>query len=229
MLLTIQKFIHYIKLLVFVFFLVCTGLFLYPKYFNVPYTPMMALKCSKAKLDFKECPIQNRWIEIDKLPTFLPMAIVSSEDAEFFKHSGIYFPSIIEAFRRLDHGKIRMGGSTITQQVVKNLFLIPTKSFLRKGAEAFLAVAMELTYSKKRILEIYLNIIELGPHVYGVSSAAKFHFDINVSDVTLFESTRLAAMLPSPSYYFDGQVTDYLLSRESFILRNIGNFLKVNY
>jgi monofunctional biosynthetic peptidoglycan transglycosylase len=140
--------------------------------------------------------IHYRWVPWDKISPHLPIAVVASEDQKFPRHRGFDFDQIIKATRER-RGRMR-GASTISQQVAKNLFLWSGRSYVRKGLEAWLTVLIETLWPKRRILEIYLNVAEFGPGIYGAGAASDKLFHKDPSRLTLREATLLAAVLPSP-------------------------------
>ncbi|MFH0725050.1 MAG: monofunctional biosynthetic peptidoglycan transglycosylase [Pseudomonadota bacterium] len=149
----------------------------------------------------KDARIQYVWIDMEKVAPVMRMAVVAAEDQKFPFHSGFDFKSISDAVReRMENQRIR-GASTITQQVAKNLFLWPGQCFLRKGLEAYFTILIETLWPKRRILEIYLNIVEFGESTYGVSAAAQRFFRKPASRLTVREAALLAAVLPNPKRF----------------------------
>lgn len=143
-------------------------------------------------------PVTQHWINIDKLPAHIPMAVVASEDQRFPDHFGLDFTAISKALNQYEDDEGLRGASTITQQTAKNLLLWPGRSFVRKGLEAGLALSLEVIWGKKRILEVYLNVAEFGKGIYGVEAACQYYFGKSASHLTPEESARLAVLLPSP-------------------------------
>jgi monofunctional biosynthetic peptidoglycan transglycosylase len=141
--------------------------------------------------------IDQRWVSIDRISPYLQRAVITSEDGRFCRHHGVDWDEIEEALERARDGVPR-GGSTISMQVVKNLFLWPSKSYLRKALEIPLTYAIELAWSKRRILEIYLNIAEWGPGVFGAEAAARYHFGKPAASLTPSQAALLAVALPNP-------------------------------
>lgn len=144
-------------------------------------------------------PLRQRWIGIERLPQAVLRAVVLAEDARFWQHGGVDVEALRRAFQRnLDAGDLVQGGSTISQQTAKNLFLRPARDPLRKWHELVLTLAMERRLSKRRILEIYLNIAEFGPGVYGVDAAARRYWDVPAYLLDRRQAVELAATLPDP-------------------------------
>jgi len=160
---------------------------------------------------------------LTRLSPHLQKAVILSEDASFYQHRGFDWEGLKEALERnVDRGELRRGGSTITQQLAKNLYLSPAKTLLRKGQEAFLTWELERRLSKKRILELYLNVAEWGQGVFGAEAAARHHFGKSASDVSPAEAALLAALLPSPRRYDPNRLTPYLAKRQAQILQRMG-------
>lgn len=163
------------------------------------------------------------WVPLSRISPHLQRAVIVAEDATFFQHEGFDWDGIKEAaVKNLEVGRLKKGGSTITQQVAKNLYLSPEKTLLRKAQEAMIARSLEHHLTKNRILEIYLNIAEWGRGVYGAEAAARHHFGKSASELTAEEAALLAAMLPSPRAYDPLRVTRYLSLRQQQILRRMG-------
>ncbi|KAB2918365.1 MAG: monofunctional biosynthetic peptidoglycan transglycosylase [Hyphomicrobiaceae bacterium] len=142
-------------------------------------------------------PIAQRWVPLERMSPYLISAAITSEDGGFCRHRGVDWGELEEAIERARDG-IPRGGSTISMQVAKNLFLWPSKSYLRKAIEIPLTFAMELAWPKRRILEIYLNIAEWGPGVFGAEAAARYHFRKSAAFLTPREAALMAVSLPNP-------------------------------
>ena len=167
-------------------------------------------------------PRNPRWTPYGVLPPALKKAVVASEDANFFSHEGVDYEAIREAIKTdLRKGKFVRGGSTITQQVAKNLFLTREKTLIRKVKEFVLARRMDDALSKSRILELYLNAVELGPMVYGIGHAAHYYFGKHPSALTVRECAFLASMLPGPKVYNPYRKMDRVMKRSDRILRRM--------
>jgi monofunctional biosynthetic peptidoglycan transglycosylase len=162
------------------------------------------------------------WVPLSRISPDLQRAVIVAEDASFYQHEGFDWKGIREAAARdLETGRLHKGGSTITQQLAKNLYLSSEKSLLRKANEALITRALERYLTKKRILEIYLNVVEWGKGVYGAEAAARHHFHKSAHDLTAEESALLAAMLPAPRLYDPLRLTRYLSVRQQQILRRM--------
>jgi len=162
-------------------------------------------------------PVDYRWVDLGQMGSALPIAIVASEDQKFPLHQGFDVQSMREA---LTEGANR-GASTITQQVAKNLYLWPGRSWLRKGVEAWFTLLIEACWSKHRILEIYLNVAQFGPGLYGVEAAAQYYFGRSADQMDLQDAARLATVLPSPSRIDPRHRSEYVDERSTWILDQV--------
>ncbi|MEG0412938.1 MAG: monofunctional biosynthetic peptidoglycan transglycosylase [Comamonas sp.] len=179
-------------------------------------------------------PWQQQWVDYAQISPHLKRAVLTSEDDGFMDHDGVQWDAIERAWERnqkaLERAQTRpnakpvviYGGSTITQQLAKNLLLSGERSFLRKGEELLLAHTLELFLSKQRILEIYLNNVEWGQGIFGAEAASRFYFRKSAAQLTAPEAARLAVMLPRPRYYEQNPNSRYLHARTSTILRRMG-------
>jgi len=184
-------------------------------------TSWMKLREAAAKEAGKPFTLKYSFVPLRRLPRAVPRAVIAAEDADFYKHDGFDWEAIRKAYKLNEKsGKIKRGGSTITQQLAKNLYLTPRRSYIRKARESVITWFLEKLLSKDRILELYLNVIEFGPGVFGVEEAAKEHFGIAASRLTLDQACRLAAIIPSPLKY---KVTgEYVRKRAERIARAVG-------
>jgi monofunctional biosynthetic peptidoglycan transglycosylase len=161
--------------------------------------------------------LRYRWTPWKDVAPGLPISLVAAEDQKFFAHRGFDVASIRDALSRTRNGVPTRGASTITQQVAKNLWLWPGRSWLRKGLEAYLTVWVELLWPKERILEVYLNVIEWGDGVYGVDAASREYFNRPASQLTARQAALLAAVLPNPRMYSPAKPSSYVARRASRI------------
>ena len=149
-----------------------------------------------------DAELRHKWVPYERISIHLKRAIIAAEDARFVEHQGFDVEGIRSAVEKnLKKGKLVAGGSTISQQLAKNLFLSGERSFLRKGQEAVLTLMIETTWSKRRILEVYLNVIEWGDGIYGAEAAARRYYGISASRLSPYQAAQLAAMVPSPRRY----------------------------
>ncbi len=161
------------------------------------------------------------WVSTDKIAPSLKKAVVAAEDPKFLRHQGFDYEAMMKAYKRNKYRKIKMGGSTISQQTAKNVFLLPSRTYVRKIIEAYFTLLIEFFWGKKRILEVYLNVIELGHGLYGVEAAAKQFWKKSASNINVSEASLLAAILPNPRRWSPIRPTSFVLRRKYFIERNI--------
>jgi monofunctional biosynthetic peptidoglycan transglycosylase len=167
--------------------------------------------------------VKYRWVNYDDVSKYVPIAFVAAEDQNFPNHFGFDFKQIEKALKENKRGKRIRGASTITQQVAKNLFLWEGKSFLRKGIEAYFTILIELLWDKKRILEVHINIVELGKDIFGVGVASLAYFKKPPSKLTLSQAALLAAVLPNPIKYSVIKPSGYVRGRQNWIIRQINS------
>ena len=179
---------------------------------------MLTARTEAAMLRDSTYRTDYRWVSLERISPHVALAVVASEDQLFPFHDGFDLKSIREAVRASETGKRLRGASTISQQVAKNLFLWSGHSFIRKGLEAWFTVLIEVTWPKERILEIYLNIIELGKGLYGVEAASRTYFHKPATALSSPEAALLAAVLPNPIRFHADRPSAYILSRRDWIL-----------
>lgn len=201
-------------------FLMLSGSILSLRWINPPVTAFV-LQENWQGLGLDRYNIRDAWVGQGDLPDHLQWAVVASEDQRFWHHRGFDVEAIQEALEERREGTRKRGASTISQQVAKNLYLWPAQSFIRKGIEAGITVLIELFWPKERILEVYLNIAEFGPGVFGVGKAAESFFGMDASQLVPEQSARLAAVLPSPKRMRVEPPSPYTLERSRWILRQM--------
>jgi monofunctional biosynthetic peptidoglycan transglycosylase len=182
------------------------------RFVPVPITPLMLIRLAEGE------DLRKDWVPLAQIAPVLPQAVIASEDNRFCGHNGFDWAALGEVLDDLRAGERARGASTITMQTAKNLFLWPDRSLLRKGLEAWLTPQIELIWDKQRILEVYLNVVEMGPGIYGAQAAARAYFGKPASDLTRTEAARLAAILPNPRVWSPTAQTDYMVRR----VRTIG-------
>lgn len=186
---------------------------------NPQSTAFMRARLEAMREDHPRARLTHRWVPYRRISSHLKRAVVAAEDAKFMTHGGFDWDEIQKALERnVREGEIVRGGSTITQQLAKNLFLSGERTWWRKGEEALITVMLESLMSKRRILEIYLNVIEWGDGVFGAEAAARHHFGESAATLDPEQAARLAAMVPSPRRYLPGSRTPYLAERTATIL-----------
>ena len=185
-----------------VFFAVSILLVALYGFLPVRYTPLMFLRQSEAFSRGERLELKHEWVPIEQISPDLISAVIESEDAHFFDHGGFSFGDMLDAFyRNRRAGYIVAGGSTISQQTAKNVFCTPARTYVRKLVEAYFTVLIELLWGKQRILEVYLNVIELGDGVFGVESAADEYFSTSALRLNAHQSAALTDIIPCPRCY----------------------------
>lgn len=206
-----------IKKLFFILILANILFIVWGKFFNPPITFTQIgglLEYGKLKRDY---------ISYDEMGTHVKKAVIASEDQAFFSHNGFDYKAIEKAMKHNEQGKKLRGGSTISQQTAKNVFLWQGRSWIRKGLEAVYTFIIELVWSKDIILERYLNSIEMGRGVFGVEAASEYYFYKNAKDLTKSEAAWIAAILPNPKKYDPKNPSAYLKRKHSWIMRQMNN------
>lgn len=182
-------------------------------------TAFMRARLEILQEDKPKARLHQQWVPYQRISGHLKRAVVASEDAKFNSHNGFDWDGIRNAYEKnLREGEIVAGGSTITQQLAKNLFFSGSRAWWRKAQEAAVAVMLETIMSKQRILEIYLNVIEWGEGVFGAEAAARYHYGIGAAGLSAEQAARLAAIVPSPRRYEPGSNTAYLQQRTQTIM-----------
>ena len=194
------------------------------KYIPIPATPLMV-----SRYIFEDTPINYKWTPLEDIAPNLALAVVASEDNLFTTHNGFDFEQIRIAREEARKGKRQRGASTISQQTAKNIFLWNGRSWLRKGLEAYFTLLIEIIWGKERIMEVYLNCIEMGNGIYGAAAVAEEHFKKQPSKLTRAECALIAATLPNPRRYSSKKPSKYILNRQKSILRNMKNIGSVKY
>jgi monofunctional biosynthetic peptidoglycan transglycosylase len=189
---------------------------------NPTMTALMEARHIQAKAKGRTIERHWTWVPLSRISPYLREAVVEGEDASFFTHEGFDWDGIKDAaLYNLEAGKLKRGGSTITQQLAKNLYLSSERSLLRKAREALITRSLEQHLTKERILELYLNVVEWGQGIYGAEAAARHHFKKSSRDLTADEAAWLAAVLPAPRRYDPIRKTTFLARRHNRILKQI--------
>ncbi|HKQ31555.1 MAG TPA: monofunctional biosynthetic peptidoglycan transglycosylase [Thermodesulfobacteriota bacterium] len=188
------------------------------RYVNPPLTPLMVIGYfGEAKT------IKKKWKDYDEISAYMKLAVIASEDQKFPLHDGFDIESIKDAIDEKMNGDRMRGASTISQQTAKNIFLWPSRTWARKGAEAYFTFLIENIWSKKRILEMYLNVIETGKGIYGVDEAGKIYFGKPAGKLNKEESALIAAILPNPAVMSAVRPSEYVRERQSWIMGQMDN------
>ncbi|MBI4649451.1 MAG: monofunctional biosynthetic peptidoglycan transglycosylase [Bacteroidia bacterium] len=212
-------------------FLIITSIFLSItyRYINPPFTALMFIRLVQQMKNKKEICLKNCWIRYNSLPEYVGLAFIASEDQKFTEHSGFDFKSIEKAMKNYKKGKKIRGASTISQQTAKNVFLWPNRSWLRKGLEVCFTFFIELVWGKKRILEVYLNVVEMGDGIYGIGAASEYYFNKPASKLTKSEAAQIAAVLPNPRKWNAKKPGPYVLKRKNWILGQMNNIGEIKF
>jgi monofunctional biosynthetic peptidoglycan transglycosylase len=199
------------------------------KFVPVPFTPLMVIRVVENKLAGKEIFFSHDWEPIENISINLQKAVIASEDGTFLTHNGFDFTAMQKAYKSNERGRRIKGGSTISQQTAKNVFLWQGRSYLRKGLEAYFTVLIELIWGKERIMEVYLNSIEMGDGVYGAQAAAEHWYRKDASNLTPKQAAGIAAILPNPRKYSATSSSSYINNRKAKIVRIMKHIGKIEY
>ncbi|RTY92784.1 monofunctional biosynthetic peptidoglycan transglycosylase [Flavobacterium sp. RSP46] len=199
------------------------------KFVPVPFTPLMVIRAIENKTAGKEVFFSHDWEPIENISINLQKAVIASEDGTFLKHNGFDFVAMQKAYKSNERGRRIKGGSTISQQTAKNVFLWQGRSYLRKGLEAYFTLLIEIIWGKERIMEVYLNSIEMGNGVYGAQAATEHWYRKDASSLTLIQAAGIAAILPNPRKYSATSSSTYINRRKAKIVRVMRQVGKIEY
>lgn len=217
-----MKFLYRILRLAVIFFFVSTALVtLYYKWAPVPLTPLMVIRCVEHIAAGERPRLNHKWVPLSEMSKYMPVAVIASEDQKFMSHHGFDAEAIGQAVRERQTGRRIRGGSTISQQTAKNVFLWPKSSWIRKGFEVYFTFLIENLWSKQRIMEVYLNSIEMGDGIYGVEAVAQANFGCSAAELKRAECALIAATLPNPRRYSSLHPGPYMRSRQTWIQRQM--------
>jgi monofunctional biosynthetic peptidoglycan transglycosylase len=192
--------------------------------FNPSSTNMMDDQLALMREKNPKAALQHKWVPYERISDNLKRAVIASEDANFAEHDGVDWEALQKAYERNNRRhKVVGGGSTITQQLAKNLFLTGSRSYLRKGQEMIIAFMLETVMSKQRILEIYLNVAEFGRGIFGAEAASRYYYRNTAASLGVAQAAKLAVMLPNPRYYDKHRSSSYLAQRTSLIVNRMSS------
>ena len=192
------------------------------RFIPVYFTPLMFIRCFQQIAEGKSMTLHHHWVPIDEISDHLPVAVMASEDQRFLLHHGFDYDAIEKAAKRnIEGGKRKLGASTISQQTAKNVFLWPGRSWVRKGFEVYFTALTELLWSKQRIMEVYLNSIEMGDGIYGADAVAEYNFGKKAEDLSRSDCALIAATLPNPRKFSSKSPGRYTRKRQRQILSNM--------
>jgi monofunctional biosynthetic peptidoglycan transglycosylase len=225
----LKKIYRFFRKLMLYFFIGSVALTIIYRFVPPPFTYLMIQRLVEQKMDGEDLKLRKDWVSIDEMSPYLVRAVIASEDQHFNEHWGFDIEALQKAYQHNQKSKKVKGGSTISQQVAKNVFLWPGRSYIRKGLEAYFTILIEITWSKKRIMEIYLNEIEMGDGIYGAEAAAKKYFRKPAKDLSKRESALVAAVLPNPIRWTPANPNAYIQRRQYRILRAMRYIGKPEY
>jgi len=224
----IKKIFRFIGKAMLYFFVISTFLVVLFKFVPVPFTPLMGIRALEQKSEGQEMTCSHDWVPLEEISPNIQKAVIASEDATFLTHYGFDFNAINKAMKSNEKGKKLRGGSTISQQTAKNVFLWQGRSYIRKGLEAYFTVLIELIWGKERIMEVYLNSIEMGSGVYGVQAAANHWYGKSAHNLSKREAAGIAAILPNPRKFKASNSSGYTERRKSRIMKHM-RYVKLDY
>ncbi|WP_291781142.1 monofunctional biosynthetic peptidoglycan transglycosylase [Cecembia sp.] len=210
------------------FFILSIGFTVLYRFVPVPITPLMVIRLyEQAKDEKKVLRLYKDWVSMQKISKHVPQAVVAAEDQKFLTHKGFDWEAMEKAWEQNKKGKRIKGASTISQQTAKNVFLWPGRTLVRKGLEAYFTFLIEFIWPKARIMEVYLNVIEMGEGIYGIEAAAQHYFKKPAEKLTRNEAALIAAVLPNPRRWNPSRPTPYIQGRQVWILRQMNNLQPV--
>lgn len=225
----IKKIFRFIYKSIFWLFVFSIAIVILYKWVPVPITPLMLIRNVEQLQNDKKLTLKHDWVPIEEISKNLQLAVICSEDQNFLNHNGFDIKAIEKAIDYNKKGKRVRGASSISQQTAKNVFLWPQRSWFRKGLETYFTFLIELFWSKERIMEVYLNSIEMGNGIYGVEEASKFWFKKPAIKLNRNEAAAIAAILPNPLKYRANPATNYIQGRKNWIVRQMYFFGPLNY
>ena len=226
----IKKIFRFLFKIALWFFIISIGLTIFYRFVPVPVTPLMVIRLWEQAWDEKkEVRLYKDWVSIDNISKHMPQAVYAAEDQKFLEHNGFDWKAMEEAWEKNKKGKRIKGASTISQQTAKNVFLWPSRNLIRKGLEAYFTFLIETIWSKERIMEVYLNVIEMGPGIYGIEAASQTFYNRPASKLTRQQAAMIAAVLPNPIRWSPAKPTGYIRGRQSWILRQMNNLAPIGF
>lgn len=201
------------------------------RFVPVYFTPLMFIRVAQQVANGEEIKMKHHWVPLEDMSKYMPVAVIASEDQRFMMHHGFDFDAIQQAAKRNRKGGKTYGASTISQQTAKNVFLWPGRSWTRKGFEMYFTVLIEFLWGKERIMEVYLNSIEMGEGIYGVDAVAEHHFNTTAEELTRADCALIAATLPNPRKMSSKDPSPYVRKRRHQIeiqMKHIPLFLSEN-
>lgn len=211
------------------FFILSLSWVVIARFIPVFVTPLMFIRTIETLVDGEMPKNSKKWVSIDKISSHMVQAVIASEDNLFVSHHGFSFQDISKAIKHNKKGKRIRGGSTISQQTAKNVFLWPARSYFRKAMESYFTILIELIWPKKRIMEVYLNVAEMGNGVYGVEAASLEFFGVHSIQLTKSQAATIASCLPNPRKFHAASPSSYVIKRKDRIMNLMDKLTKVNF
>lgn len=218
-----RLFFRILRLAVVFFWASTIAMTLIYRWVPVSFTPLMVIRCVEHVKNGEKPRLKHQWVPLSSMSAYMPVAVIASEDQNFMTHNGFDVNAIKTAMEEAEAGKRVRGGSTISQQTAKNVFLWPNSTWVRKGFEVYFTFLIETLWSKERIMEVYLNSIEMGDGIYGVEAVAMQHFGCSAGQLKRGECALIAATLPNPRKFSSRRPSPYMRKRQSWIERQMRN------
>lgn len=225
----IRKALRMFRFAVFFFFISTIIVTIIYRFVPPPLTPLMLIRAGSHAIHGEKMKLAKDWVRLKNISPNMVQAVVASEDNNYMKHFGVDFDAIKKARELNKRSKVLRGASTISQQTAKNVFLWPSRSWLRKGLEVYFTGLIEIFWGKRRIMEVYLNVIEMGDGIYGVEMASQLYFSKPASSLTKGEAALIAAVLPNPRRWSPAAPTSYIQRKQQRIVRAMNRIEKVNF
>ena len=217
----LKKLFRILKFLIIFYFASTILTVILYRYINPPFTPLMLIRTGKQIINGNDIKLKKHWMPVDGISHNLIQSTVAAEDQLFLEHHGFDFDAIEKAYNNNQKGRKIKGASTISQQTAKNVFLVPSRSWVRKGLEVYFTALIEVFWNKKRIMEIYLNVIEMGDGIYGAETASETYFHVHACELSPSEAALITASLPNPLKFNPSKPSHYLLRRQQLILKRM--------
>ena len=213
--------LYILKLTIILFVGISLFMVILYRFVNPPITWLMITRGFERKSDGKDWKIDKKWIDFDNIADPMKRAAVAAEDATFLENHGFDFKAMERALDKNQHSKKLIGGSTITQQTAKNVFLWPGRSYVRKAFEAWFTLLIDIFWSKQRVMEVYLNVIEMGDGIYGVEAASQTYFHKSAADLNKTQAALIAACWPNPLKWSPANPDDHIMHKKYLIIKNM--------
>lgn len=224
-----RKLFKWIRYVIFFFFFSTVLVTIIYRFVPPPFTPLQLIRMTGQLRSGEKMEASRDWVSLNDISPHMIRAVIASEDNNFLKHYGIDFEAVRKAREMNKKGRTMRGASTISQQTAKNVFLWPDRTWVRKGLEVYFTGLIEIFWGKQRIMEVYLNVIEMGDGIYGAEMAAQNYFHKPASDLSRGEAALIAAVLPNPRRWNPAAPTAYIQRRKQSILRVMGQLGKLNF